>query len=437
MTVPPRRPSRCVVAIAALTFVLAATLLVACGTAPVPPITVQGRVALVTGIDVPLAGVLVHIQGTTTTTDANGRFTVANVRPPYTVILGSGGTQPWVHAYEGLTAPSPTLSPHAVIFALTSPTTFLSATIQGSLSNPLIAGRRIELCAVGLAGVRAYGCETLEAGDQTYTLDVVWRDPGPVTVRLYAIQYQVDLDDRPTAVLSNGWVDRVVTDGMTLTQAVPSGAAPVSNALDGAIQAGGGLVAGAFVRVRTEGVHVLPVYSGVLAGGVLDFQVPLYVDPSILVATYAAFVATGGVTFAWSVVDPTQPFTVSVPAPPQLLEPVDGATGVGSGSVFRALGGPAGARTFTWSPDLGQNGPVVSLTTLQNQARLPDVSPVGQAWPAGGHYTWSVAVVGVPDLATAAAFPAIGIEFFFASGLGLEGSGAVALAQKRAFDLAP
>lgn len=438
MTVPPRRPSPRAAAVAAVLVVLAAVAaLVACGTAPAPPITVQGRVALVTGVDVPLAGVLVHIQGTTTTTDASGQFTIADVRPPYTVVLGSGGTQPWVHAYEGLTTPTPTLSPHAVIFALTSPTTFRRATIEGSLSNPLIPGRRIELCAVGLAGVQAYGCDTMEAGDQDYEVDVAWREVGPVTVRLYALQYQVDGDDRPTAVLSNGWIDRVLTDGATVTQAVPSGAAPASSPLQGSIQAGGGIVPGAFVRVRTEGVYVLPIFTGTLAGGVLDFEAPLYADPEIMVATYAAYVATGGMTFAWSAVDPTRPFTVAVPAPPQLLEPADGASGVGSGTLFRVLGGPAGARTFSWAPDMGQNGPVVSLTTLQNQARLPDVSVVGQAWPAGGHYTWSVAVVAAPDLATAAAFPAVGIEFFFASGIGLEGTGAVALAQGRAFDLAP
>jgi hypothetical protein len=439
MTVPPRRPTPLVAALVALTGVLAAAAaLVACGTAPAaPPITVHGRVALVTGFDVPLAGVLVHVQGTTTTTDADGRFVIADVRPPYTVILGSGGTQPWVHAYEGLTTPTPTLSPHAVIYVLLTPTAFQRGTIEGSLSNPLIAGRRIELCAVGLAGVQAYGCDTLEAGEQAYSIDVAWREPGPVNVRLYALQYLVDADDRPTAVLSNGWVDRVVTNGATFTQAVPSGAAPASNALAGAIQAGGGITPGAFVRVRTEGAYVLPVYSGSLDGGVLDFQAPSYADPEVMVSTYAAFQATGGLTFAWSAVDPTRPFTVSVPAPPQLLEPADGATGADASTVFRALGGPAGARTFSWSPRQGQTGPTVSLTTMQNQARVPDVALVGQAWPVGGQYDWSVAVVAAPDLATAAAFPAIGIEFFFGTGIGQQGTGAVAFTAERQVDLAP
>ena len=438
MTVPPRRPSprRLAIAARSVFFVAATAALVACGTAPAPPITVQGRVALVTGFDVPLAGVIVHIQGQTTTTDADGRFTVVDVHAPYTVVLGSGGANPWVHAYEGLTSSTPVLSPHAVIFALLSPTVFRTATVVGSLSNPLIPGRRIELCAVGLSGVEAFGCDTLEAGEQSYSVEIRWRESGSVTVRLHAIQYQVDGEDRPTAILSNGWVDRVVTDGATLTQAVPSGAAPASSALQGSIQAGGGVAPGAVVRVRTEGVYVLPVYMGALAGGALEFRAPLYADPDVMVATYATFLATGGVTFAWHAADPTQPFTVAVPAPPQLLEPVDGAVSVGSGTLFRALGGPAGARTFTWSPDAGQTAPVVSWTTLQSHARLPDVSVVGQAW-SSGPYTWSLAVVAAPDLATAAAFPAIGIEYFFGTGFGLEGTGAVALAAERAFDLAP
>lgn len=436
MTVPlRRRPPRLVTLSIAL--VCVAATLVACGAEPTPPITVQGRVALVTGFDVPLAGVLVHVQGTTITTDADGRFTIAGVRPPYTVILGSGGSQPWVHAYEGLTTPTPTLSPHAVITTLAFPAAFRRATIEGSLSNPLIQGRRIELCAVGLSGVQVYGCATIEPGFQDYEIDVVWREAGPVTVRLYALQLQVDADDRPTAVLSNGWVDRVVTDGATLTQQVPSGAAPASGALEGAILAGGGFVPGVSVRVRTEDSYALRVFSGTLAGGVLDFQAPLLADPEIMVATYAVFPATGGLTFAWSAVDPTLPFTVTVPAPPQPLEPADGATGVGPNTLFRVLGGPAGARTFSWTPDQGQTGPVVSLTTMQNQARLPDVAVVGQALPAGGQYTWSAAVVTAPDLATAAAFPALGIEYFFATGIGLEGTGAVAVAEKRTFDLAP
>ena len=438
MTVPPRRvpPHRRTAAVRSVVLVVAALALVACGTAPAPPITVQGRVALVTGFDVPLSGVIVHVQGQTTTTDADGRFTVADVHAPYTVVLGSGGADPWVHAYEGLTSPTPILSPHAVVRALLSPTTFHSATIAGSLSNPLIPGRRIELCAIGLSGVQAYGCDTLEAGQQSYSVEVFWREPGSATVRLYAIQYQVDGEDRPTAIVSNGWVDRVVADGATLTQAVPSGAPPASGALQGSIEAGGGVVPGAIVRVRTEGVYVLPVYVGALVGGALEFQAPRYADPDVMVATYATFLATGGATFAWHAADPARPFVVQVPAPPQLLEPVDGAASVGRGSLFRALGGPAGARTFTWSPDAGQVAPVVSWTTLQSQARLPDVSVVGQAW-SSGPYTWSVAVVAAPDLATAAAFPAIGIEYFFGTGLGLEGTGAVALAAERAFDLAP
>jgi hypothetical protein len=436
MTIPLRcRPPRPVAPFILLACVVAT--LVACGAEPTLPIDVQGRVALVTGFDVPLAGVIVHIQGQTSTTDADGRFAIAGVRPPYTVVLGSGGMQPWVHAYEGLTTPTPTLSPHAVIYAFMTPAAFRRATIEGSLSNPLIPGRRIELCAVGLAGLQAYGCDTIEAGEQDYEVDVVWREADPATVRLYALQYQVDTADRPTAVLSNGWADRVVTDGATLTQAVPSGIAPASKALEGAIQAGGGIVPGAFVRVRTEEAYVLRVFSGTLAGGVLDFQAPLYADPEIMVATYAAFPATGGLAFAWSAVDPTRPFTVAVPAPPQLLEPADGVTGVGTGTLFRVLGGPAGARTFSWAPDQGQTGPVVSLTTMQNQARLPDVTLVGQALPAGGQYTWSAAVVAAPDLETAAAFPAIGIEFFFATGIGLDGTGAVVLAAERGFQFAP
>jgi hypothetical protein len=436
MTVPlRRRPPRLVKLSIALACI--ALTLGACGAEPVPPIDVHGRVALVTGLDVPLAGVIVHAQGQTRTTDADGRFTIEDVRPPYTVILGSGGTQPWVHAYEGLTTPTPTLSPHAVLYAIMTPTAFRRATIEGSLSNPLIPGRRIELCAVGLAGVQAYGCDRIDAGDQDYEIDVLWRDAGPVTVRLYALHYQVDAENRPTAVLAGGWVDRVVADGATLTQSVPSGATPASKTLEGTILAGGGLAPGAIVRVRTEGVYVLPVYSGGLAGGVLDFQAPLYADPEIMVATAASFPATGGLSFAWEAVDPTRPFTLTLPAPPQLLEPADGVGGVGAGTLFRVLGGPAGARTFAWSPDQGQTGPVVSLTTMQNQARLPDVTLVGQALPAGGQYTWSAAVVAAPDLETAAAFPANGMEFFFATGIGLEGTGAVVLTTERAFELAP
>ncbi|MFO8151386.1 MAG: hypothetical protein R6T93_13985 [Trueperaceae bacterium] len=436
MTVPlRRRPPR----LLALLVVLAglAAVLVACGAEPAAPMTVQGRVALVNGFDVPLVGVLVHVQGTTTTSDADGRFSVANVRPPYTVILGSGGSQPWVHAYEGLTTATPTLSPHAVMDALTSPTAFRRATIAGSLSNPLVANRRIELCAVGLAGIPAYGCDRIEAGEMTYSIEVAWRDAGPVTVRLYALQYQVDADDRPTAVLTNGWVDLPVQDGTTLTQSVPSGTAPVSQALEGTLLASGGVAGGAFVRVRTEDAYVLPVYSGNVQAGLLDFEAPLYPDPEIMVSAYALFPVTGGMAFAWSAVDPTRPFTVSVPVPGQPIEPVDGAAGVDASTPFRAVGGPAGARNFSWSPQLGQNGPDVVLTTMQNEARLPDVSLVGQAWPAGGHYDWVVAAVAAPDLATAAAFPALGVEFFFATGIGLEGTGAVAVSARRAFDLAP
>jgi hypothetical protein len=73
---------------------LLAVVLVGCPSTVDPPattITVEGLVLASEGT--PLAGVLVHAQGELTTTEADGGFRLEGIEPPYTLTLGSGGTE--------------------------------------------------------------------------------------------------------------------------------------------------------------------------------------------------------------------------------------------------------------------------------------------------------------------------------------------------------
>jgi hypothetical protein len=133
---------------------------------------------------------------------------------------------------------------------------------------------------------------------------------------------------------------------------------------------------------------------------------------------------------------------VLVPAPPQLLAPPDGATDVTTQTIFGAVGGPGGARTFRWYPDLGQSGPQVLLSTASGSVTIPDPAAVGLPLPAAGAYRWSVIGTTAAD-ADGLADPSYGEALGYLSfaehggGPGFSADGAYVLRNPRSFALAP
>jgi hypothetical protein len=418
--------------------VAAALLLTACGAPPAPTVTVQGR--LLMGPGVPVAGVLVHAQGRLVTSDGDGRFVLSGLTMPYTLTVASTTDQAWAHVFEGLSTVTPVLRPAVPQVPWAQPGARHTARITGATpnANPLPPGQRLEVCVEGMGAVVS-GCDTVEAGGDAYELDALWWTPGGVDVRLHALHLQVDAEDRPTGVLGYGTLPLTLAANATLVRIAPSGPPPASVALQGSFAlAGGGVLETLFVGVRVGDQGVVPLYLGPPSGATIGFVSPVLGPSRLHVAAQVTFPAGHG--YGWAVVDPRASFGLALAAPPQPLAPADGATAVTAATPFTVLGDADRVYEFTWRQTGTVDGMSVRLLTRSTSVTLPDLTPVGLAWAAGGTYGWSVAAWSATSVDEAASLAVQGadLELLLAYGVGVDADGWIAgTSPRRAVTLAP
>jgi hypothetical protein len=279
----------------------------------------------------------------------------------------------------------------------------------------------------------------VEAGDGAiYDLDARWWAPGDVDVRLHALHLQVDAEDRPTGILGYGTMPLVLTANATVNQIAPSGPPPAGIALQGTLAlAGGGTVFSVAAAVRVDDGAAVRVYNGLPPGPTLGFVVPDLAPSRMQVAIAGAFV--GGSGYAWSLVDPSAPFSVELPAPPQQLTPLDGAAGVTATTPFTAVGDANAVHHFTWHRTDVLDGLTVRLLTRGTSVTLPDLTPVGLDWVAGATYAWRVSASSATGVEEAASLPVRGaeLELYLGYGIGMEDDGWVTGSGERVVTLAP
>lgn len=411
---------------------LLAVVLVGCPSTVDPPttITVEGQV--LTGEGTPLAGVLVHAQGALTTTESDGGFRLEGIEPPYTLTLGSGGTDAWVHAYEGLTSAAPLLIPTGPAYG------GYIGSITGSLLG-IGALPADELVFVGVEGIAApvlaYG--GAQGGGSSYSAFATWLRPGATAqARLHALRIRLDTEGRPLAYF--GYDDPEVTlvagaiakADVLLNQVVPN------SRLEGTVGvAGGGVLSETQLVARFGASYGLMFYAGP-ASAAMNVPVPEIGDGSVVAVAEATF--AHGTTLAWASVPIGPAFALDVPAPPQLLAPVAGATDVSGATEFRVLGGPTGGRLFVWEPLAAADGPRMALTTAADTARIPDVTPLGLALVPGGRYSWRVHALAAENYLAAVSVPAIDRSTLICGVLGtVPQDGAIATTSSRSMTLAP
>jgi hypothetical protein len=400
--------------------------------APVATIDVEGRVVAFDGT--PLAGVLVHADGLVTATGADGAFTLEGVASPYTLTLGGGDAEPWVHAYEGLRTAAPVLAPHTT----ESPFSF-AGTVTGTVwgGSQLASDQVLVVCVEGRA-FPVRGCRRVEGGATTYNAMAGWSGGAVAPVRVHALRMRVDALGRPVAYLGYQTHEAdMAHEASTSVDVLPLGALDASRFHGTIVPAGGGtlLWSGAWVRLDED--LGLPFFTQMPGAGYLDMNAPHLGDGSAVVAAHADHPT--GWAFGWLTTPIAQEFDLRLPEPPSLLGPVDGTLGVTAATEFRAIGGPTGAKEFRWSPRSGVGGPVVSLTTANDVARLPDPTVLGFAFVAGGAYDWRVAGVAADGLDSAVGVPVLDwLYVAFAGDLfGLTGAGAIATSLTRTVTLAP
>jgi hypothetical protein len=265
-----------------------------------------------------------------------------------------------------------------------------------------------------------------------------WSGGAVAPVRVHAPRMRLDALGRPVAYLGYQTQEAdLAHEASTTVDVLPLGALDASRFHGTIVPAGGGtlLWSGAWVRLDED--LGLPFFTQMPGAGYLDMNAPHLGDGSAVVAAHADHPT--GWAFGWLTTPIAQEFDLRLPEPPSLLGPVDGTLGVTAATEFRAIGGPTGAKEFRWSPRSGVGGPVVSLTTANDVARLPDPTVLGFAFVAGGAYDWRVAGVAADGLDSAVGVPVLDwLYVAFAGDLfGLTGAGAIATSLTRTVTLAP
>jgi hypothetical protein len=395
-------------------------------------IDVEGQVVAYDGT--PLSGVLVHADGELTATRSDGTFTLAGVASPYTLTLGGGDPDPWVHAYQGLTSAAPVLAPNAVVnLALTS------GLVTGSVwgGSQLASDQVVVVCVEGrVFPVR--GCGRADGGDVNYYATAGWSGGAVAPVRVHALRMRVDALGRPITYLGYETHEAdLLSEASTTVDVLPLGALDASRFHGTIVPAGGGVLLWSGAWVRLDEDLSVPFFTQMPGAGYLDMNAPHLGDGSAFVAANVDH-PTGWV-LGWLTTPITEVFDLRLPEPPSLLGPVDGTLGVTAATEFRAIGGPSGAKEFSWSPLTGVGGPVVSLTTASDAVRLPDPTVLGFEFVPGGAYDWRVSGVAADGLDAAAAVPTLHWMYaiYLRDLFDLPEAGAVATSLTRTVTLAP
>lgn len=352
----------------------------------VESLTVTGRT--VDEVGLPLPGVAIGIQGSTTVSGTDGAFELSGIAVPYDVATYFVGPDPVAHVFVGLRADDVTLFPLA---ALSAPSP-ASTTVSGALPAVVPADHLAHVCVEGL-GAPLFGCDTLVAGAANYEVVLDYAG-GTLDARVHAILVEVDADGRPVTYPSYGTAETTVTAGGTSSNvdiASPTNPGETSITLGANVPAGFD-ASNAILGVQLGSDFTLALGGATIVGGVLGpFPVPVLPGASYGVAV-AAYAASGAAsTIGWRFgLAPGASATFDLAAPPVQQTPADGATGVGVGSTLVLATPPNGIATYVISPSVA--GPQLAITTVEDRVTIPDLTYLGFALAAAAEHTWAVIV---------------------------------------------
>jgi hypothetical protein len=354
---------------------------------------VEGRVIGVHGQ--PLVGATVAIADLAPqTTDADGRFLVVGVEPPYRAIVRHP-TEPYAIVYLGLTLAAPTLvHPGGV------PLPDREATVTGTVSATTFPEPH------GYKTLVTFGSPEVQASRTVDPFGGGFQFPGPVlrwwgprvTVgALHALQWQFDTNGLPVGYSGHGQrpltLDASEPDNPGQDMALLA-VSPAS--LSGAVVVPPGhtLYERRLATVFPEGGHLVLATESAPAA---DFD---YVTPVIDGATMAVAALgyrSSAVEYSYAVRAELPPHatgvSVHLPHVPLLMWPADAAVWIDFETSFGWEAPSAGVAAFVIAGD-----PSAVVLTGATSAVLPDLDAVGLPWTPGATYSWQV--LGLAGFAT-------------------------------------
>jgi hypothetical protein len=402
-------PPDAVVATTVVTVTATAGLLSDSATVTVNPAggggtTVAGRVLDANGDPISGANVAAN-GGATVTTGADGRFTIAGVTVPYQLAAvwnGPGFVAGVV--FDGLARTDPLLT---FPFSEAPPTTS-TATFEGVVSGPpepLPAGSQVLFSAGAPEVVGTLGALTDPAGGP-YFAEVEWLGTTNLAATLHAMYVDDPLDPTDywhgTRSLALAPAEAAVDQDLVLSQ-LPTGSLSVTATLPAGLDcAAAGSPCDGLVTYAAEfddgasfegGADVLTTSPETFVSVTPDLT-----GLGSLGLTLGAANALGATSLVFQTgVAATATVTLSPRDPCVPTAPADGATGVGSGTVFSWTA----AAAFTdgvHQLSVSRGGVVprfLSVFTEATSVVLPDLTALGLALPPGApSYVWTVLSTG-------------------------------------------
>lgn len=357
----------------------------------VSDLMVTGRVVGL--LDAPVAGVGVSIAGQVTTTDANGEFTIDGLAVPYDLVVYQAGADAFGHVFAGMTTASPEVLPFSAL--TTGAGSLPSGTLEGALPAPVPANHGVVACVEGVT-LPVYGCDMLSPTDATHSTSATWASGTSATVRVRALELEVDADGFPVAYTGFGASsDVTVSDGGT-TPAVDVtsyASAPSTTTLSGTASPPAGFTLESLMGAsRVSANLTMPTFDVFDAGGLsTSFSVPM---PNLGGGEFQLLARAGSasnsMSYAWAAgLDGSSAVSLPLVAPPALVSPADAATNVTTAETFMVAGGADALNTFVFQTSaVGE--PDFAVTTASDVASIPDLAGVGLPLPAATAYNWVV-----------------------------------------------
>lgn len=343
-------------------------------------ITVAGRLHSY-GYGAPVVGASVSIGDSTATSDENGAFSIADVTPPYDLVIQYEFSGPTWQVIEGLTTTNPVIEmqDQSASLLVERSTATIAGTVDGLGDFPLEAGREIKVSVKGGGNGTSTNTITSASSSTEFSLFPGWEGPS-ASVRLCALEYMTGSNGIPSHYIGFGCVMVDVVDG-----AIVSGVTVLMSPVSGDILAPATITEPAATTGVAAGVNIL--FDGSAGWGFRatePFPVFLRVPDALgLISTGSAVAQyTGGAGGVYQV----KTLLDGVVAAFDSQSPLT-ATPAAGGAIIAG-------EAFEWD-----DRPQVALVTVRDDRQIARLTVITarSSWtlPAGvlapGAYTWNVA----------------------------------------------
>ena len=359
--------------------------------------------------DVPIAGAKVRIGSTVVAADANGRFEIDGVAPPYDldvwVTTTPKSTYPIIAArYVGLTRVDPAL--HLLEYITPPHQATLNVTLSAPLPSNEVANCQFANPARSEAMGQASGGVTQGS---TFSLSVGWYTTATSISRdaLLLLVY------KGTAFNPTGF-DTFASTTVTLNDGVAASATltltPVST---GRLMVGVTLGSATGVNVEGDillpggGIHPIGIVSAITSNPT-TVLVPQLAGTTLRLQAFDGFTSGADVyTERFGFPVSTASVQLTLPASIAATSPADGVTMFDPATPL-VWSAPAGAAMHVIIDPNDVNNAGYDVYTAQSSATIPDLTAQGVPLPSGATYGWSVLSFGtsvsVDDIASPAGF---------------------------------